>query len=275
MEPGTGDSIDMTVALTAPGGGPVSLPRSSLELTSSIDSLMVRVPEVESWDAEHPRLYTLTCRLSAGSSALEELEAKVGFRRITFGGKEGTNPRKVYVNGKPIKPQGMNLHDYSLEKGRSTTAQINERDVAQLKGCNVNHIRTSHYPPPRALVEACDRYGIYLEVETAICFQHGILDQPQIETYRSRFIEMVEANRNHASVLIWSLGNESSWNQGISAEYDWIKENDPAGEVQLAPNHFRRASADGPVQRPLRPFHGRVQRDARGGSGAASASLYP
>ena len=176
----------------------------------------------------------LSCRLMAGDAFMEEMEERVGFRRITFGGKEGTDHRKVSVNGQPVKLRGVNLHDFSWDKGRVASPSINEQDVAQLKACNVNYVRTSHYPPPKALVDACDRWGIYLEVETAICFQHGILDKDQIGRYLSRFTEMVEAHRNHPSVLIWSLGNESSWNEGISAEYDWIKANDPTRPVKFS-----------------------------------------
>jgi hypothetical protein len=228
-----GRPIALLLELTAPDGHTV-LAGERLDVTAGIGTLSLPVTQVEAWDAEHPRLYTLSCRVMAGDAFMEELEERVGFRRITFGGKEGSDPRKVYVNGQPVKLRGVNLHDFSWDKGRVTSPAINEQDVAQLKACNVNHVRTSHYPPPKALVDACDRWGIYLEVETAICFQHGILDQDQIERYLSRFIEMVETHRNHPSVLIWSLGNESSWNEGISAEYDWVKANDPTRPVKFS-----------------------------------------
>ena len=169
-----------------------------------------------------------------GAVLMEEHAQRIGFRRIDFGGRDGTDSRKLSVNGRQVKLRGVNLHDYSRDKGRVTNPEMNEHDIAQLKSCNVNYVRTSHYPPPKALVEACDRLGMYLEVETAICFQHGILDQAHIDTYVSRFVEMVEANRNHPSVLIWSLGNESSWNEGISAEYDWVKEKDPTRPVKFS-----------------------------------------
>jgi hypothetical protein len=229
-----GRPIALLLELTAPDGRTAVLSGERLDLTPGSGTLSLPAREIEAWDAEHPRLYTLSCRLMAGDAFLEELEERVGFRRITFGGKDGSDPRKVYVNGQPVKLRGVNLHDFSWDKGRVTSSPINQQDVAQLKACNVNYLRTSHYSPPKALVDACDRWGIYLEVETAICFQHGILDQEQIARYLSRFVEMVEAHRNHPSVLIWSLGNESSWNEGISAEYDWIKANDRTRPVKFS-----------------------------------------
>ena len=229
-----GRAIDLLVNLAFPDGHGVAVAEAALDLKRGKGAISLSIPKVWTWDAEHPRLYTLSCRLIAGGAWAEELEEKIGFRRITYGGKDGSDSRKVYVNGKQVKLRGVNLHDYSWDRGRVTSAEMNERDVAQLKSCNVNYVRTSHYPPPKALVEACDRLGIYLEVETAICFQHGILDQEQKNRYLSRFVEMVEAYRNHPSVLIWSLGNESSWNEGISAEYDWIKANDTTRPVKFS-----------------------------------------
>jgi beta-galactosidase/beta-glucuronidase len=192
------------------------------------------IEDVLGWDAEHPRLYELRCILQEGGATLEEHTEHVGFRRITFGGADGTDPRKVFVNGRPIKLRGVCLHDWSLKAGRCTTPEQNRSNVARLRECNVNYIRTSHYPPPMALVEECDRQGMYLEVETALCFQHGILGRDQVADYLSRFVEMVEACRNHPSVLIWSLGNESSWNEGTSAEYDWVKRNEPTRPVTFS-----------------------------------------
>jgi hypothetical protein len=227
----TGRRAALRLALLSPDGAPVALAATALELGEEVRSVLLRIPCAAAWDAEHPRLHTLTCTLVSGETVLEEFVDKIGFRRITFGGREGTNPRKVYVNGVPVKLRGVNLHDFRWDKGRVTGPQVNETDVAQLKACNVNFIRTSHYPPPRELVAACDRWGVYLEAETAVCFQHGILSTEQVDRYLSRFVEMVEAHRNHPSVLIWSLGNESSWNEGFGAEYDWIKANDPTRPV--------------------------------------------
>ncbi len=218
--------------------GPSGLPRPAFppQPVGAGDRVRFQVPveDVAGWDTEHPRLYQLRCVLQEGGAALEEYTLQIGFRHITFGGADGTDPRKVLVNGQPIKLRGVCLHDWSLKSGRCTTPEQNRSDVARLRECNVNYIRTSHYPPPMTLVEECDRQGIYLEIETALCFQHGILGTEQSADYLSRFIEMVEACRNHPSVLIWSLGNESSWNDGTGAEYDWVKRNEPTRPAKFS-----------------------------------------
>ena len=175
-----GEHATLRFELTGPAGSKVRLDDSCPVSEDGCVHRELEIPRVLTWDAEHPRLYELRCLLVDRGTPVEEYGENVGFRRITFGGAEGTDSRKVFVNGAPIKLRGVCLHDYSLSGGRCTTPEQNRSDVAMLKECNVNYVRTSHYPPPMAFVEECDARGIYLEVETAICFQHGIPSSQKI-----------------------------------------------------------------------------------------------
>lgn len=187
------------------------------------------------WDAEHPHLYRLVLTLTDDSGSSYETSCAVGIRQITYGGADGTDTNKVYINGRPIKLHGVCRHDVSHLYGRSLTREDIKQELLSYKQHNINHVRTSHYPASDYYLELCDELGIYVEQENAACFKgannFGIYNAP--EEFLSVFAEMVESARNHPSVIIWSLANESGFEKtcAFRGEYEYIKQMDPSRPV--------------------------------------------
>ena len=222
--------------LNDPDGHLVSLRPDSMIFTPVKTEawLDIPVPAPRKWDAEHPNLYTLEATLVVDGAAVETLERKIGFRKIEIRGN------KLEVNGREVKLRGACRHDIHPLRGRSTTAVLDEQDALLFRDANLNFVRTSHYPPSESFLEACDRYGIYVEEETAVCFvntewnvsrRESQSDPEFLSRYMTQFSEMIERDRNHASVLMWSLGNESQWGTNIAAEYAYAKREDPSRPV--------------------------------------------
>lgn len=123
------------------------------------------------WDAEHPNLYTLTVVLLQDRKEISRFIREVGFREVKIAGN------RMLVNGQPVKLRGACRHDIHPTLGRTTTAELDSLDVLLFKEANMNFVRTSHYPPSERFLEYCDRYGVYVESETAVCF---------VDTYRQK-----------------------------------------------------------------------------------------
>jgi hypothetical protein len=190
--------------------------------------LGVQVASPLKWDAEHPNLYTLRAELMVNGSSVEQLEKQIGFRQVE------RRKNRLYVNGDEVKLRGVCRHDTHPLRGRSVTPEIDEQDALLLRDANVNFVRTSHYPPSESFLEACDRVGIYVEEETAVCFvnQAWSIAAPTESNpdFTSRFInqfaEMIERDRSHPSVIIWSLGNESRWGTNFARQRQYEKAED-------------------------------------------------
>ena len=184
------------------------------------------------WDAEHPNLYTLNITLQKNGKITGQFSCKVGFRDIKIVGN------RMLVNGRPVKLRGANRHDVHPLLGRTTTAEIDSLDVLLFKEANMNFVRTSHYPPSEKFIEYCDRYGIYVESETAACFVDTHRQRNYVSTgktqddpaYTDQFLsqccEMVKTFRSHPSVLLWSIGNENVYGINFRKSWDWVKATD-------------------------------------------------
>lgn len=123
------------------------------------------------WDAEHPNLYTLEVAIQQQGKVISSFNRHIGFRDIKI------MKNRMLVNGHPVKLRGACRHDIHPTLGRTTTAELDSLDVILFKQSNMNFVRTSHYPPTERFLEFCDRYGIYVESETAVCF---------VDTYRQK-----------------------------------------------------------------------------------------
>lgn len=194
-------------------------------------SFALNVSSAKLWDAEHPNLYTLkTALYDERDNVIQENSIKFGFREITYGGKNGTDINKIYINGKEIKLHGVCRHDVSRLYGRSITKEDIYNEIKTYKSHNINHIRTSHYPASDYMLEVCDELGMYVEQENAACFKGAnsfeIYNPPN--DFLNSFKEMVEYSRNHSSVIIWSIANESNFEKssGFRDCYDYIKRTD-------------------------------------------------
>ncbi|MCP4311754.1 MAG: beta-galactosidase [Bacteroidetes bacterium] len=206
-----------------------------VHVTNGTISIPVVAPK--KWDAEHPNLYTVVATLLQKGKELYSVSEKIGFREVVVDGN------KLLVNGHPVKLRGACRHDIHPTLGRMTTSEYDLKDVLLAKECNMNFIRTSHYPPSEAFLDYCDQYGIYVEDETAVCFvgSHRTKiysatgashNDPEFTAhYLSQLEEMVRNHRNHPSVIIWSIGNENVFGKNFVESYRWVKRNDPTRPV--------------------------------------------
>ncbi len=195
----------------------------------------VTVERPAKWTAETPNLYTLVLSLSNPSGEpLEVVSSRVGFRTTEI--RDG----QLQVNGVPIHIKGTNRHEHDPDTGRAVSEESMLTDIRLMKRFNLNAVRTSHYPNHPRWYELCDRYGIYV-VDEANVESHGVGYDPD-ETlagkpewkaaHLDRTIRVVERDKNHPSIITWSLGNEAGDGSNFEATYDWIKKRDPSRPVQ-------------------------------------------
>jgi len=186
------------------------------------------VPSPRKWNPEEPCLYELLLSLRDAKGKTVEVERlHVGFRQVEVKGQ------RILVNGAPIKIRGVNRHDMSPDAGHAVSIGLMELDVRLMKQHNVNAIRTSHYPPDPRLLDLCDRYGLFVideaDLETHGMAPWGRLSQdPEWEAaYLDRAVRMVERDKNHPCVIMWSLGNESGYGRNHDAMARWMRQADP------------------------------------------------
>lgn len=204
---------------------------------------IVRVPElgvvlatgeeitlpVEPWSAEAPRLYRGT--VEAGG---ETIELPIGFRTVTI--IDGS----LRVNGEKVLFRGVNRHEHDPDRGRSLDRETMVRDILLMKQNNINAVRTSHYPPHPEFLRLCDEYGLWV-VEECDLETHGFIytgwegnppaDEQWAPALHDRIRRMVERDKNHPSVVVWSMANES-WTGDTFGELErWIRERDPSRPI--------------------------------------------
>lgn len=227
---------EVAYTLTEPSGRryPLAQSRFPLEEGGNMNELPVKNPL--KWDAEHPNLYTLTITLSKDGKEIGRFDRRIGFRDVKI------EKDRMLVNGMPVKLRGACRHDIHPTLGRTTTAELDSLDVILFKRSNMNFVRTSHYPPTERFLEYCDRYGIYVESETAVCFVDTYRQknyapgktQDSAEftpRYLSQCREMVKSFRSHPSILFWSIGNESVYGTNFQQCWDWVKATDKTRPV--------------------------------------------
>ena len=207
-----------------------------IEDTLTFISIPVKNPE--KWDSEHPNLYTLVTSVFDKRVVTASTRTGIGFREVEVKGN------KLLVNGQQVKLRGACRHDIHPLLGRMSTPAYDEMDVKLAKEANMNFIRTSHYPPTEAFLKFCDKYGIYVEDETAVCFvdthRGGIyksLKQSEpgvVPQTISQVMEMVTNHLNHPSVIIWSLGNESTYNESFKECYDLVCKADSTRPIMFS-----------------------------------------
>ena len=227
---------EVAYTLTDPSGRryPLAQSRFPLEEGGNMNELPVKNPL--KWDAEHPNLYTLTITLSKDGKEIGRFDRRIGFRDVKI------EKDRMLVNGMPVKLRGACRHDIHPTLGRTTTAELDSLDVILFKRSNMNFVRTSHYPPTERFLEYCDRYGIYVESETAVCFVDTYRQknyapgktQDSAEftpRYLSQCREMVKSFRSHPSILFWSIGNGSVYGTNFQQCWDWVKATDKTRPV--------------------------------------------
>ncbi|MFH0991038.1 MAG: glycoside hydrolase family 2 TIM barrel-domain containing protein [bacterium] len=205
------------------------------QATTTLLSQTVKNPK--QWTAETPNLYTLVLSLISGGGIQEVVGCKTGFRKVEI--KAG----QLLVNGMAILIKGTNRHEHDPLTAHVLSDEVLLKDIMLMKQYNLNAVRTSHYPNDPRWYELCDKYGIYL-IDEANIESHGmgygdktLAKNPEFkEMHLDRTINMVERDKNHPSVIIWSLGNEAGNGPNFEATYAWIKQRDLSRPV-----HYERA----------------------------------
>ncbi len=191
------------------------------------------VKSPEKWTAETPYLYTLYTTLSDGKEQLEVIPQNVGFRKVEIKDKQ------LLVNGQPILIKGADRHEMDPDGGYVVPLSRMIQDITIMKQLNINAVRTSHYPDDPRWYDLCDKYGIYLVAE-ANFESHGMgyedarlaQDPRYKQTIVERNINNVRVQKNHPSIITWSLGNESGYGDNFAQAYDELKKMDPSRPVQ-------------------------------------------
>jgi hypothetical protein len=233
---------EIAYTLVAPDGQTVPLSQNRFSLSGhSAQTRTFPVKAPLKWDAEHPNLYTLTATVYQEGKEVSRFSQQVGFRDIKI------VKNQLLVNGQPVKLRGACRHDVHPTLGRMTTAELDSLDAVLFKQSNMNYVRTSHYPSSEAFVEYCDRIGIYVESESAVCFvtthRHKNYDPGDTQNkadyadrYLTQFQEMVKTFRSHPSVIIWSLANESQYGSNIRQCKDWVEKVDSTRPTMFSYN---------------------------------------
>ena len=196
------------------------------------------IEQPKKWTAETPNLYSLVVLLKdKKGNATEVVSSKIGFRKIEI--KDAV----FYINGVATLIKGVNRHEHDQFKGHVVSEEGMMKEIALMKQFNINAVRNSHYPTDERFYDLCDKYGLYITDEANI-ESHGMYygerslakNAEWKEAHLDRNIRMVERDKNHPSVIVWSMGNEAGDGENFTAVYKWIKDRDPSRPV-----HYERA----------------------------------
>ena len=246
-----GEGYTMEARLYSPDGGQSTLCDTIIDISPVLDlshkaalmnewypqrggrkfaRISLHVPHPDEWSAEHPRLYLLTLSLrAADGSVVERVTHRVGFRQIEI--KDG----EMLVNGHAIKIRGVNRHEHDARTAHVMSEELMLRDILLMKQANINAVRTSHYPNVPRWYELCDSLGLYV-MDEADCESHGLrgtlASTPSWgAAMLDRAVRMAERDKNYASVVCWSLGNESGFGANHAAMAGWLHTMDPTRPV--------------------------------------------
>ena len=189
--------------------------------------LTANVPGVLPWSSELPNLYPLRVALrSPAGEIVEEFTVRVGFRRVEIAGLD------LLINGRRVFIRGVNRHDFDQHTGRVVSEASMRADVVTMKRFGFNAVRTSHYPNDPAFLDLCDELGLYVIAEADIeshAFIDSLCDDPRyLGAWVDRVSRMALRDKNHPSVIAWSLGNESGHGTNHEAAAAWLRRYDPA-----------------------------------------------
>ena len=192
--------------------------------------MTIRMANPRLWSAEVPNLYTLKLQLQdAAGRNIEQTSLQVGFRQINIRGGQ------LLINGTPIKIRGVNRHEHDPYKARVMTEELMLQDLRLMKQANINAVRLAHYPNCPRWYELCDSIGMYV-MDEANCETHGLrgtlASTPDwADAFMDRVVRMAERDKNHPSIIFWSLGNESGYGANHAAMSAWLHEFDPTRPV--------------------------------------------
>ena len=218
-------SIPLRFSLKDPNGHIVALENDRIDLALGPWSRVERrfefqISSPDHWEAEHPRLYTLTAQLSP-AAASEVVSRHVGFRQVEIRGTQ------FLINGVPVKLRGTGYFEAAPLTGRAVSPDVLRHDLEMLKEANLDAFRTEVILPLENLYDDADEMGFYVEAESPFCWVDESSDLRYLPTFVQRTAEMLDRDRSHPSVIIWSVGNESSWGPDFEAAHQFVKRQDP------------------------------------------------
>lgn len=230
---GAEQDLSVEGRLESPRGERVALPRVGVKAPAGGEAgaelRLASIANPLKWSAETPHLYRLLLTLKdSGGKAIEIVPVNVGFREVEI--KDGD----LLVNGQRIFVKGTNRHEHDPYRGQAVDVEMMEKDIRLMKQFNLNTVRTSHYPNHPAWYDLCDRYGLYVIDEANIeCHGHQSLtrDAEWLPAYMDRTVRMVERDKNHPCVILWSVGNENGPGRNLEATSAWMKQRDPSRPV--------------------------------------------
>lgn len=192
--------------------------------------LAIPVANPAKWTAETPTLYTVTLSLlDPTGRVVETLGQTVGFRKVEIQGG------RLLVNGQPVRLRGVNRHELDPDRGHAVTLERMVQDIVLMKRANINAVRTCHYPDDPRWYDLCDRYGLYV-MDEADLETHGVRgelanDPRWAASFMDRAVRLAERDKNHPSVVVWSLGNESGFGPNFAAMSAWLRTFDPTRPI--------------------------------------------
>jgi beta-galactosidase len=193
--------------------------------TGSVTFPTLKLPGVAIWSAEQPRLYPLRVALFGPSGEeVESVSLQVGFRTVSV------DRLQLLINSQPVLLRGVNRHDFDQHSGRTVSRESIRQDLVRMKQFGFNAVRTSHYPNDPALLELCDELGLYVIAEADVeshAFINSVCDDPRyLSAWVDRVSRLARRDKNHASVIAWSLGNESGYGVNHDAAAGWLRRYD-------------------------------------------------
>jgi beta-galactosidase len=252
--PGATGTASLAMELLGPDGR-LAVPVQTRRVTTGRTVFRAPLRNPFKWTAETPALYELLLTLRDGEGrVLEVIPWRVGVRKVEI--RDG----RLRVNGQPILLKGVNRHETHPETGKYVTRESMIEDITLMKQFNINAVRTSHYPNVPEWYALCDEYGLYVMDEANIETHHygntrdnRLTNDPAWQPlYLDRVARMVERDKNHASVIVWSMGNESGDGINAAATYAWAKRRDPS-----------------------RPFHNEGSTSLGGSNADINSFMYP
>ncbi len=242
--------VEVTLQLRDPEGKPVFRKPLRAEAVWSpnwtvrdrgIAKFSAEVPKCKAWSHETPRLYTAEVTVRHGKQSSFS-RVRTGFRRVEV--RDG----QMLVNGKRVLIFGVNRHSYDPVHGRAVPRERMRQDIALMKKHHFNAVRCSHYPPDPCWFELCDEHGLYVIDEADIethAFYHSLCRDPRYaSSWLDRVMRMVLRDKNHPSIIAWSLGNESGYGPSHDAAAGWVRHYDPTRLL-----HYEGAIAEFPPGR--------------------------
>ena len=185
------------------------------------------------WNAENPYLYKLTLQLYENDSLIHEVRQNTGIREVTI--EDGI----FKINGQAVKLRGVCRHEIHPEVGRALRENHWQEDMKMMKQANINCVRTSHYPPHPRFLELCDQYGFYVDCEVPFGFGDELLDNPfHLADLLARAEKTVSRDKNHPSVVIWSIGNENPVVESVVKTAKYVKMLDTTRPILFPNNNF-------------------------------------